>query len=792
MAFADLLKIARSAAVIIGCTTLSSPSSPQQKVSTPASPNASVASSRRALLVGIAIYDQPPANRQPSGTVATSNELLPIAPPGLNRHFVNLRGPYADLTSIREVLETKYRFTSIKTLQDEEATRSAILGAIRSHLIDGASPGDICVFYYSGHGSRARNSKGGEPDGYDETIVPADANVGAADIRDKELARLFLQAIEKGITLTAIFDSCHSGSIGRGEGYPLAERVRTVDATETDVAELPAFRDPPEKLGALIVSAAQDYEAAQERPYQDTWRGNFTWALVSVLRQPSVSVNEPVDRVFQRVTAFMRGEGVTHQPVLAGNANRRKGRLFGQPADPTADNPAVAMTKVLDRVTVELQGGYAIGLSKGCELTIVSANPKERAVRLRVTVVRGLNNSEAMVIDGATGGLKQGDLFLVDRWATPEGADLRVWIPPALSETEIGQIAREAAALRTSGQVDWIEDPTGRAPDYIVQFEQDNWKRLSATGPADSLGRILDFKKLTAGLTQRPQLFFNIPPSRELAQALGLGSGSKRSAIEIAKSPANANYILAGRLNGATVEYAWVRPGASAEVAGKETNSLPARTDWIAASSNPATLASRLENLAVTLCRIRAWLQIQGGANSTFPYSLALRESGKQKIIREGEVREGLKYDLVLIADEEALRRLDDQSQYVRQRKLYVFAIDSHGSSYLLFNRAGDVENKFPVIRDKPPTQQPKVILLGGEGMIEMKPPFGLDTYILITTDESIPDPYILEFEGAQARGEDPQLAKLLYAVGTGTRAGRTAVPLNWSIDRMYLRSVGK
>ena len=50
----------------------------------------------------------------------------------------------------------------------------------------------------------------------DETIVPADAASGAFDIRDKEIARLCNQVVDKGILLTAIFDSCHSGSIARG------------------------------------------------------------------------------------------------------------------------------------------------------------------------------------------------------------------------------------------------------------------------------------------------------------------------------------------------------------------------------------------------------------------------------------------------------------------------------------------------------------------------------------------------------------------------------------------------
>jgi hypothetical protein len=307
-------------------------------------------------------------------------------------------------------------------------------------------------------------------------------------------------------------------------------------------------------------------------------------------------------------------------------------------------------------------------------------------------------------------------------------------------------------------------------------------------------------------------VFINVPPSVEIREAIKLGADSSRLAIKLSDSPEQANYILAGRVNGDKVEYAWIRPGVTADTVKKHIDPLPVRSDWVSASSPAASMqtspvtvsttdaatevAAKLEEYAVTLCRIRAWLKIQGGPSYVFPYSMALREQGTDRIIREGEAREGVKYDLILVADEAGLKGLENQSTYIRQRKVYVFAIDSHGNSYLLFNRNGDVENRFPMDPNKPPTSQPKVILLGDPGMIEMQPPFGLDTYVLLTTGENIPDPYILQFDGirtrGQTKGEDPLLAKLLYAVGTGTRAGRTVAPLNWSIERMYVRSVGK
>lgn len=745
---------------------------------------------KRALLIGIGLYQPQRADEKPKDQgvvkVETGNRQPPsVARGGGRAAFSNLDGPKTDVAAMREVLTKKYGFTVIDTLEDQKASRSAILAAIKKDLVDDPASGEVCVFYYSGHGSRVRNSKGGEADGYDESMVPADSNQGAPDIRDKELARLFLEALKKGVLLTTIFDSCHSGSIGRG--YPVEEKTRMLPFIEADVAEEPGFKEPPGQAGALILSASQDNEEAKERRYDGAWRGNFSWALISVLNQPSVAVNEPAERIFQRVTSFMNGEGVTHQPVLEGNQERRKGPLFGKATSKTADGPTASLVQVRDGVIAELQGGQAMGLSKGTELQKLSAGPSEKPVRLRVTEVKGLNSSEAMVIEGSAATLKQGDLFVINRWAAPERADLKVWIPPPISKTDLARAAQEVAALRKSTTVELVDDPTEQTPAYVVEHEAAGWKALMPDGRTQTLGLAPVISKFASGITNRAPMFVNLPPSTELKQAIKLGPGTSRLSIEISKGPQEANYILAGRLNGDNVEYAWVRPGVTKEDKQRGSNPLPIRTDWTGS-------AEKLEEQAVTLSRIRGWLEIQASTSQSFPYTLALRRTGTDEIIRQGDVQEGVKYDLVLVADEAALKRLQDDNQHVKQKRIYVFAIDSQGNSSLLFNRRGDVENLYPFDPDKPPLQQSKLIVLGEPGMIGMAPPFGLDTYILLTSEERIPDPYILEFQGVISRGKGSEtpLAKLLQGIGTASRAPKTDVPLNWSIDRIYLRSMGK
>jgi len=84
-------------------------------------------------------------------------------------------------------------------------------------------------------------------------LVPADSNQGALDISRQRACAALLEALKKGVTLTAIFDSCHSGSIGRG--YPVEEKTRMLPYIETDVAESQGSSSRQGELGALILSA---------------------------------------------------------------------------------------------------------------------------------------------------------------------------------------------------------------------------------------------------------------------------------------------------------------------------------------------------------------------------------------------------------------------------------------------------------------------------------------------------------------------------------------------------------
>ena len=91
-----------------------------------------------------------------------------------------------------------------------QPTKANILHAM-DWLVKHARPNDSLFFHYSGHGGQTEDLDGDEDDGYDEVIYPVDFRV-AGHIVDDEMHSIMVKSLPAGCRLTAIFDSCHSGS----------------------------------------------------------------------------------------------------------------------------------------------------------------------------------------------------------------------------------------------------------------------------------------------------------------------------------------------------------------------------------------------------------------------------------------------------------------------------------------------------------------------------------------------------------------------------------------------------
>ncbi|KAF4591056.1 Ca(2+)-dependent cysteine protease [Pleurotus pulmonarius] len=78
-------------------------------------------------------------------------------------------------------------------------------------LVRDAQPNDSLFFHYSGHGGQTKDLDGDEEDGFDEVIYPVDYAENG-HITDSDMHDILVKPLPAGCRLTAIYDSCHSGT----------------------------------------------------------------------------------------------------------------------------------------------------------------------------------------------------------------------------------------------------------------------------------------------------------------------------------------------------------------------------------------------------------------------------------------------------------------------------------------------------------------------------------------------------------------------------------------------------
>ncbi|PWV56007.1 caspase family protein [Chitinophaga sp. S165] len=226
---------------------------------------------------------------------------------------------------------------TIKTLSGHQATRDEVIGQFKEVLIDASiQPGDIALFYFSGHGSYARSNPAfDEFDvlGLDETLVLYDSRCdGNYDLADKELA-LLLHKIPQGADIVCIIDSCHSGSITREFEPENAQKLpvpgsakQTPSRDDEEYRELSAYLSPDEDLsyakmaaeGRLLIPSTRHIVlsacARGEVAYESTTAPTaiFTNALLTVLKegQPSYA------SLFEYVQALLQRQSEPQTPQL--------------------------------------------------------------------------------------------------------------------------------------------------------------------------------------------------------------------------------------------------------------------------------------------------------------------------------------------------------------------------------------------------------------------------------------------------------------------------------------------
>ncbi|KAI9455873.1 caspase domain-containing protein [Boletus coccyginus] len=178
-----------------------------------------------------------------------------------------LRGCVNDIKNVRRFLTRQWGFKDgdIVMLMDQTTnprqmpTRKNMIDACK-WLVKDARPHDSLFFHYSGHGGQIPDTNGDETSGFDEVIYPVDYKT-AGIIVDDELHQILVKPLPQGCRLTAIFDSCHSGTTldlpfvyhhnGRLTENHIPARMRPQKMSSADVISFAACRDDQKSAGTV-------------------------------------------------------------------------------------------------------------------------------------------------------------------------------------------------------------------------------------------------------------------------------------------------------------------------------------------------------------------------------------------------------------------------------------------------------------------------------------------------------------------------------------------------------------
>jgi hypothetical protein len=125
-----------------------------------------------------------------------------------------LNGCANDVALVRWLLKTCFGVPNedIRVVVNQRATKANIVHRLEA-MIRASEPGDVAVFYFSGHGSQIRDRNGDElTDQLDELICPHDMDWDAGTyIIDDDLDAIF-SGLPPGVLLEAFFDCCFWGA----------------------------------------------------------------------------------------------------------------------------------------------------------------------------------------------------------------------------------------------------------------------------------------------------------------------------------------------------------------------------------------------------------------------------------------------------------------------------------------------------------------------------------------------------------------------------------------------------
>ncbi|MCP6760015.1 MAG: caspase family protein [Fischerella sp. CENA71] len=263
-----------------------------------------------------------------------------------------------------------------------------------------AQSGDQVYIHYSGHGGRAATiyQEIKREKGSDETLVPLDIGKPTSRyLRDLELAALLQRMVSKGLVITVVLDSCHSGGATRaGDSDIRGADTNTVDTTRRPTESLVASASElvktwqnltgrtrnatavggmlPDVKDYVLLAACRPSEYAYEYAFNGKERnGALTYWLLDSLQNRSLNLT--YNELYSRINAKIHSQFQQQTPMLLGEGNRL---VFGNNYESLQYAVTVMQVNVANNpVRLKLNAGIVQGVEEGSQFAIYPRGIKD-------------------------------------------------------------------------------------------------------------------------------------------------------------------------------------------------------------------------------------------------------------------------------------------------------------------------------------------------------------------------------------------------------------------------------
>jgi len=251
------------------------------------------------------------------------------------RADLELRGCVNDATAWAGLLVEQYDFArpDVKVVTDAKATKRNVLDALRD-LLARSTKGDVLVFTNSSHGTYVADTDGDESL-YDEAICPYDCDTDL--IVDDELRGLFA-GIPKGVRMTVISDSCHSGSATREPPLPTPDhRVkRYVDPIALGRKGLGDVRRqarprranevPESDMKELLLSGCRADQYSYDAKFGRRFHGAMTQTALATIAAARHRITW--EQLHRQLVPALRAANYDQEPQLEGRTANKRRQIF--------------------------------------------------------------------------------------------------------------------------------------------------------------------------------------------------------------------------------------------------------------------------------------------------------------------------------------------------------------------------------------------------------------------------------------------------------------------------------